>query len=274
MNHEPDPTNEPDDPWLVDRLLDDPATPFEGAAAGVADLVSALTAPATAAELTAEETYLQLFDSVAAEAGAETQDTTSTEGKPMRTIVIGSRAAIAAAVAVIAVSGAAAAFTGTLPGSLQASAHRYLGAPTGQPAADPSDSPSDEPTGTPTETGTAQPTSGSTASRTAGIGPDATGPAAVGLCTAWTHGGLATTSVAYRNLQTAAGGSTGITAYCAGVFATGKPGSHGTGSPTSHPTGSPTDHPTGSPTQHVHPTGSPTQHVHPAGSPSSHPGHH
>jgi hypothetical protein len=165
------------------------------------------------------------------------------------------------------VSGAAAAYTGALPNSLQASAHRYLGAPSVKPADDPTDSPTDSPTdeptgtptGSPTDTGTESPTSGPTDTRP-GVGPDATGPAAFGLCTAWSHGGLATTSVAYRNLETVAGGSTGITAYCAGVLGTSTPGAHGTGSPTSHPTGHPASHPTGSPTDHSHPGGSPTSH--------------
>jgi hypothetical protein len=64
--------------------------------------------------------------------------------------------------------------------------------------------------------------SGSSASA---VGPDAKGPAAFGLCTAWSHHrttGTATTettdtSVAFRNLAKAAGGEAKIAAYCATV---------------------------------------------------------
>src|SRR4051812_47038226 len=49
------------------------------------------------------------------------------------------------------------------------------------------------------------------------VGPDAKGPAAFGLCNAWTHhqanGAKPTDSVAFRNLATAAGGEGKIAAY-------------------------------------------------------------
>lgn len=54
------------------------------------------------------------------------------------------------------------------------------------------------------------------------VGPDATGPAMFGLCTAFSNGGLSTQSVAYRNLATAAGGDTQITTYCASATPGGK----------------------------------------------------
>ena len=54
-----------------------------------------------------------------------------------------------------------------------------------------------------------------------GVGPDGTGPAAYGLCQAWTHSAQRTKSVhksvAMRNLATAAGGYDKIDAYCATV---------------------------------------------------------
>ena len=65
------------------------------------------------------------------------------------------------------------------------------------------------------------------------MGPDATGPAAFGLCNAWSHhqanaakpgekadekaGEKPDDSVAFRNLAKAAGGETKIGAYCAKV---------------------------------------------------------
>ena len=54
------------------------------------------------------------------------------------------------------------------------------------------------------------------------VGPDASGPAAFGLCNAWTHHQgkdkeKPGNSVAFRNLATAAGGEAKIAAYCATV---------------------------------------------------------
>ena len=108
------------------------------------------------------------------------------------------------------------------------------------------------------------------------VGPDATGPAAFGLCNAWTHhqanaarphdeaddkadeqpGEQPKDSVAFKNLAKAAGGEAKIAAYCAKVphpgngkadKARGKDEpkkAHPTGKPTTHPTGKPTTHPT------------------------------
>ena len=80
------------------------------------------------------------------------------------------------------------------------------------------------------------------------VGPDATGPAAFGLCNAYkhasVHGKSAKHSIAFRNLAAAAGGVDKIEAYCATIP---HPGS---GSPASHPSGKPSDlpsHPTGKP---------------------------
>jgi len=80
------------------------------------------------------------------------------------------------------------------------------------------------------------------------VGPDATGPAAFGLCNAYkhasVHGKSAQHSIAFRNLARAAGGAANIAAYCATIP---HPGS---GSPSSHPTGKPSDlpsHPSGKP---------------------------
>ena len=54
------------------------------------------------------------------------------------------------------------------------------------------------------------------------VGPDASGPAAFGLCNAWTHHQAQDkekpgNSVAFRNLAKAAGGEAKIAAYCAKV---------------------------------------------------------
>jgi hypothetical protein len=265
----PHPDDQPD-LWLVDRLLDpkwtvpgpSDAPDVAGTTSDVdrervrmAAVVDALRQPGTAAELADEASYLQVFD-----------EANATARKPTRTIVIGTRAAVVAGIAVLAAATGAAAYTGSLPGPLQRAAHSVVGAPAAdessdQAGDDPTGSPTDTPTESPTETATGGPTSH------APVGPDATGPAAFGLCTAWSKGGLATASVAYRNLSTAAGGADGIAAYCATIVKPGSGSTHGGGSPTSHPGGSPTSHPHGSPTSHPGGTS------HPSGSPTSHPGH-
>jgi len=65
------------------------------------------------------------------------------------------------------------------------------------------------------------------------VGPDVTGPAAFGLCTAWDHaktsGNAAEKSIAFRNLAAKGGDAAGIDAYCATVA---KPGADGTDSDT------------------------------------------
>ena len=103
----------------------------------------------------------------------------------------------------------------------------------------------------------------------AAVGPDATGPAAVGLCTAWAHakahGTGSQQATAFRNLAAAAGGAANVAAYCAAVPHPGASSSHAS-HPTGQPTSQPTSHPTGPPTSH--PTGPPSSH--PAGPPTSH----
>jgi hypothetical protein len=76
-------------------------------------------------------------------------------------------------------------------------------------------------TATPDPTATPSPTA-------TPVGPDATGPAAFGLCTAYTHGGLSASSTAYKSLVVAAKGSTStdIAAYCATVVAPGTAATH------------------------------------------------
>jgi len=155
----------------------------------------------------------------------------------------------AAAAAAAALGGvAAAAYTGTLPAPAQQFAHSVIGAPSPQPSHRP---------------GTPQ----ATPARTDAVGPDATGPAASGLCTAYAHakahGTASQKAMAFRNLAAAAGGAAKIAAYCTTVphprssqssqsasaptHPAGRPASHPTGKPSSHPTPHPTPHPTGRP---------------------------
>jgi hypothetical protein len=160
-------------------------------------------------------------------------------------------AAAAAAAAIAAVgSGVAAAYTGVLPARLQEFARKTIAAPAANASA------SAGPTSSP-------------------AGPDAKGPAAYGLCTAYrhaeAHGNASQRAVAFRNLAAAAGGAGKITAYCATVP---HPGASPSAAPTSTPT--PAAHRTGRPStlptqaEKSHPGGKPTSP--PAGKPSGVPG--
>jgi hypothetical protein len=136
---------------------------------------------------------------------------------------------------------AAAAYTGTLPVSLQQAAHDTIGAP--EPTSSESAGTTDDSTATPTPTPTPTPSetpapTEKPAPTTApkADGPDATGPAAHGLCTAYAHGGLSATSTAYAALVKAAGGASTITSYCATIPAPGKSGADHPGtSKSTHP---------------------------------------
>ena len=132
------------------------------------------------------------------------------------------------------------------------------------PASSDASAASDSPAGTDEPTDSAEPTDSDSPSETGSpkstpVGPDATGPAAFGLCTAYehakVHGQSVDHSIAFRNLAAAAGGADQIDAYCATIL---HPGSH-TSSPS---TGSTPDIPSPS-----HPTGRPTSvpsHSHPS----------
>jgi hypothetical protein len=164
------------------------------------------------------------------------------------------KAAVAAAAATAALGGvAAAAYTSTLPAPAQRFAHSVIGAPSPSPSPQPSHRP-----------GTPQPAP----ARTDAVGPDAAGPAASGLCTAYAHakahGTASQKAVAFRDLAAAAGGAAKIAAYCAAVP---RPGSSQPSQPApAHPAGHPASHRTGKPSSQPAP--------HPAGRPSSAPATH
>jgi hypothetical protein len=145
-----------------------------------------------------------------------------------------------------------AAYANVLPAAAQHTAHDVIGAPL--PKAREVITPTDAPTTVPTDTPTTVP-------KTTPVGPDATGPAAFGLCNAFSHGGLNSSSTAYASLVKAANGASNIATYCATIPA---PGQH-TVTPTpsastttvAHPT-----HPT-HPTHPIHPV-HPIHPIHPA----------
>ncbi|WP_458112293.1 protein tyrosine phosphatase [Arthrobacter sp. R1-13] len=147
-------------------------------------------------------------------------------------------AASALAAGALAVGGTgAAAYAGALPTEVQQSAHELLGAPaphvdgvsgTAKAAADAAanaDADTNVEAGTGTEAGTE---AGASAAANAGVAAavDAAGPAAYGLCTAFTQGGLEASSEGFVSLSIAAGGETGIESYCAGVIEAGKAAGH------------------------------------------------
>jgi hypothetical protein len=180
--------------------------------------------------------------------------------RPRSLTSLTAKAAAAAAVAATALGGvAAAAYTGALPAPAQQFAHGVIGAPSPQPSDRPA---TPQPSYRP---GTPQ----ATPARTDAVGPDATGPAASGLCTAYAHakehGKASQKAVAFRNLAAAAGGAAKIAAYCTAVP---HPGSSQPGQPASAPT-----HPAGHPS---HPTGKPSSHPtpHQGGRPSHTPTPH
>ena len=184
------------------------------------------------------------------------------------------KAAAAAAVVAAAVLGgvAAAAYTGTLPAPAQQFAHGVIGAPSPQPSHRPGTlRPSHRP-------GIPQ----ATPARTDAVGPDATGPAASGLCTAYAHakahGTASQKAMAFRNLAAVAGGAAKIAAYCTAVPHPGSSQSSRAASAPTHPAGRPSSHPTGKPSSRPtpHPTGRPSSAPtsHPTGRPSSAPTTH
>ena len=181
------------------------------------------------------------------------------------TSLLTAKAAAAAAVAAAAALGgvAAAAYTSTLPAPAQQFAHSVIGAPSPQPSQRP---------GTPR----------ATPARTDAVGPDATGPAGFGLCTAYAHakahGTASQKAMAFRNLAAVAGGAAKIAAYCAAVPHPGSSQSSQSASAPTHPAGRPSSHPTGKPSSRPtsHPTGRPSSAPtsHPTGRPSSAPTTH
>ena len=168
----------------------------------------------------------------------------------MLSSLFSAKVAAAATVAVVGFGGiATAAFAGALPSAAQQFAHDTIGAPSphASRSADANNNANAGHSGTP-------------------VGPNASGPAAFGLCTAFAnatqHGTAAQKAVAFRNLEKVAGGAANVASLCASVAhpgatpQTGAPTSHRTGAPTTLPAGEPTSHPSGPPSPH--PTGPPT----------------
>jgi len=211
------------------------AEPAEGLAPGLqplADALATLTARPASDELAGEAAALAEFQN---RVGVPVPVSRSRHRRhPLLTPLLSVRAAAVAAVAALSLGGfATAAFAGALPAPAQQFAHHTFGAPADDGG---------QPTGTHPSSATTTPG-----------GPDATGPAAFGLCTAWAHakahGTPSQQAVAFRNLAAAAGGASNVAAYCAAV-----PHPRASSSHTAHPTGPPASHPT------PHATGKPSSH--------------
>jgi len=105
----------------------------------------------------------------------------------------------------------AAAYTGSLPDTVQQGAHDLIGAPAPRTAGD-------SHAEAPNAAGKAHgPKTASAVPSASPVGPDATGSVAYGLCAAYTRGGLDSSSIAYASLVTAAKGASKIVTYCAGI---------------------------------------------------------
>lgn len=207
----------------------------------VADVLAALTAAPASDELVGEPAALAEFRQ---RVGVSIHPRGSRRRRPiLLSTLLTAKGAAAAAIAAVTLSGAAAAATGNLPAPLQTIAHNTMGAPAPQSSHD---------AGSP-------------------VGPNATGPAQHGLCTAYehakAHGSAAFKhSIAFKNLVAAAGGAANVDAFCQGATGSAAPsagsanansqatshpapasGSGGDGGSssmaTSHPTGKPTSTP-------------------------------
>jgi hypothetical protein len=155
------------------------------------------------------------------------------------TSLLASKVAMVAVASTIVVGGTtAAAYAGALPAGLQELAHQTIGTQasgtevsdgdaqgdedpvTDDPTSAAEDA-SDDAEDAATDDASPEPTGDASDDPTdtpkTGIGPDATGPAAFGLCNAWSHGGLSANSVAYASLVRAAGTDGDLAAYCATV---------------------------------------------------------
>jgi hypothetical protein len=175
----------------------------------VADVLAALRSGPTGDELAGEASVLAEFRrSAGVVAGPPAPH------RPRRiTSLVGTRAAVAAAVAALSLGGlATAAYAGMLPAPVQRFAHDTIGAPA---------APSRTPAGT------------HLARTPAPVRPGAAGSMAHRLCTAYTtteaHGTAAQRAAAYHNLVGAAGGAGKIAAFCGTAARPGRSGEHSGG---------------------------------------------
>jgi hypothetical protein len=257
---QPSTGDQADDLWLIDRILAGETGPEQ---APLAELFSAAAAPAQPAELAGLDAAVAAFTELRPTMVRAQQ--ARARKLPVLSALLANRVAAAAAVGGIALASTVpAAYAGALPAGLQNFAHHTIGAQAAHHQKPDQRDQTAHPTGNQTSSPTTTP-----------ISPDPTSSASFALCTAWTRGELATTSVAYTFLETAAGGKDNIAAYCATITHPGapinRPSSTSPASPGSiRPTSSASTHPDGNSSSH--PTSSHHPSNHPAGdSPTSAP---
>lgn len=186
---------------LTGRMDSADAPPGYGGAAAV---LAAASAPPDAEELAGEAEVVAVFAAAARSHPVELRLV------PRRSRMVTKLLTVKAAAAVLGVlmtGGVAAAATGNLPAPAQQAAHALLGG-AGVPA----------------------PAEATATTRAHPVGPDAAGPAALGLCRAWSAGqggqhGQRLDAPAFAALAKAAGGGDQIAAYCARVTASAAGGS-------------------------------------------------
>jgi hypothetical protein len=165
----------------------------------VAAVLAAASAPPDAKELAGTATALARFAAAARSRPLDPRPLTPRRSQVLTKLMTAKAAA--AVLGVLMTGGVAAAATGNLPDPAQQAAHSLLGS-VGVPA----------------------PADATAAAEANATGPDATGPAARGLCRAWSAGqggqhGKKLDAVAFAALAKAAGGSDQVAAYCAKVTA-------------------------------------------------------
>ena len=176
----------------------------------VADVLAALRSGPTSDELAGEASVLAEF-----RRGTGVPELSPGSRRPRRlTSLLGTRAAVAAAVAALSLGGlATAAYAGMLPAPVQRLAHDAIGAP-----AAPGDSPS---------------RAHQNKSRTS-AGPGAAGLTAQRWCTAYAHGTAARRAAVRHDLIRAAGGAGKIAGYCRIAAHPGNSGAHRGGRGAAH----------------------------------------
>lgn len=183
----------------------------------LADVVGALSAAGTVAECRGQATASAAFR---AQFGTPSPHGRTPSRRPaMLLSLLGTKLAVVTAAGAVGLGGvAAAAYAGALPETAQNIAHHLIDAPAAHHKH-------------------AKPGSGTP------VGPDPSGPAAHGLCTAYqhatAHGQAARHSVALTTLIEAAGGAGKVAAYCAGVEPPSSHASRPTDVDPTHPTGKP-----------------------------------
>lgn len=200
---------------LVDGTLHDAPLHFRGAA----DVLAAARQPATAAELAGMSAVVQRFAAAAAD-----PVNSHTRSRSMRGTRITRRAAVAVVATLLTAGTAAAAAGGVLPSPFEGTSDAVVDSSSTEAsttaAATTVESATTEASTTADPGAVQAPIVDGSSTTDDQVGPDATGPAAFGLCTAWTHGAPKhTDNPAFGALQRAADAAgQSIDDYCATVL--------------------------------------------------------